>query len=143
MRPHRGGAAGLDESILDRVARAVGHEGDGFRFAPAFCTCPGIIPDQKFHCYGWLSRGADFAADVYVAEAASAEAAASAMAARREGRGGRRVYALGDEAYLRQSQGGRLGTITLRVRNVVAQVSGELKAVEMLSKHVADALAAG
>lgn len=140
--PGRGRAPVLDESVLDRVARAVSGSKRGVRFTPAFCTCPGIIPDQKSYRYGILKRGDRFVADAYIAEAASVEAAAKAMSTQHNGREGWQAYALGDEAYLLRGRGGRSGGISLRVGNIVVQVSGMDEDVLLLAACIADALSA-
>jgi hypothetical protein len=142
VQPHRGEVVGLDGKILSRISHSVSRERGGLRFAPAACTCPGIISGQKSHLYGLLSRGDEFVADVYIAEAASTKAAALALAAQKGERDGWQAYALGDEAYLWRSKGGLSSGIRFRIRNLVVQVSGDSAGAELLAKSVAEAVAA-
>jgi len=126
--------------IMDDLERSVNRAMPGFTFRSAFCTCPPIVSNQQSYKYGTLYFGGEFIADVYIAEATSAQDAYSSIEKSREGADFLYLISRQFEMAWFNTSDAKHIRVLMRFDKFLIQLCGEAKAVEALSSNLRDRL---
>ncbi len=130
--------------LLSKIVRLVKKQEPQWEFIYGVCTCPPLVPSQKYYTTGgWhIGLGKDNPRDVniyisYVPTVKEATEWMESMSRWKLGEGWRREkYNLGDEAYLSRNPDKNGGSIYLRKGRIIVELSGDLKDVEQFAKYV-------